>query len=171
VAHLTRSGTLHYQALKGAQFGAADPGMPWDHELSGRALCLAGDVLRIEADSNARIDTIKQKYIDQGKTPPSKIKFVGVASATAIEVRHSFGAVRSDTAFTPNNDDNAHSDLVTYGTSSGTDVDVVRFWLQTKLRITNANSLDVLISNCGTHAPLHFAWSRAVPNPAPQPRS
>jgi hypothetical protein len=33
--HLTRAGTLHYQALKGAQFSPADPGMPWDHELSG----------------------------------------------------------------------------------------------------------------------------------------
>lgn len=147
--HLTRAGTLHYQALKGAQFGPADPGMPWDHELSGRALCLAGDASQIEADGKARIEAIKMKYAASGKGLPSKIKFVAVASATAIEVRHSFGVVKSDTAYTPNGSDNAHSDLVTFGTSSDADVDVVRFWLQTKLRITKANNLHVLISSCG----------------------
>jgi hypothetical protein len=147
--HLTRAGTLHYQALKGPQFGTADPCMPWDHELSGRALCLAGDASQIEADGKARIEAIKVKFAATGRGLPSKIKFVAVASATAIEVRHSFGVVRSDTAYTPNGSDNAHSDLVTFGTSSDADVDVVRSWLQTNLRITKANNLRVLISSCG----------------------
>ena len=147
--HLTRDGTLHYQALKGTQFGPADPGLPWDHELSGRALCLAGDLSEIEADGEARIEAIKSKYAASGKRLPSKIKFVAVASATAIEVRHDFGVVKSDTAYTPNGSDDAHSDLVTFGTSSDADVDEVRFWLQTKLRITKANNLQILISSCG----------------------
>jgi hypothetical protein len=123
--------------------------MKWDHELSGRALCLAGDASQIEADGEARIQAIKAKYSANGKTAPSKIKFVGVASATAIEVRINFGVVRSDTAFTPNGNDNAHSDLITFGTTSDADVDEVRSWLQTKLRITKANNLHVLISTCG----------------------
>ncbi|WP_154073518.1 hypothetical protein [Bradyrhizobium erythrophlei] len=147
--HLTRGGTLHYQALKGGQFGPAEPGMKWDHELSGRALCLAGDASKIEADGNARIESIKKKFALRGKGLPSKIKFVAVASATAREVRYNFGNILSDTAFTPNIDDQAHSDLVTYGTSSDNDVDVVRHWLQTKLRITKANNLQVLVSSCG----------------------
>jgi hypothetical protein len=75
--------------------------MPWDHELSGRALCLVGDASQIEVDGKARIEAIKMKYAASGKGLPSKIKLVAVASATAIEVRHSFGVVRSDTAFTP----------------------------------------------------------------------
>jgi hypothetical protein len=96
--HLARAETLHYQALKGTQFGPADASMPWDHELSGRALCLAGDASQIEADGRARIEAIKIKYAASGKALPSTIKFVAVASATAIEVRHNFGVVRSDTA-------------------------------------------------------------------------
>lgn len=147
--HVTKAGTLHYQALKGAQFGPADPRMPWDHELSGRTLCLAGDVAQIDADAASRIQTIKNNYAAKGLTAPSKIKFVGVASASAIEIRNSFGTVKSDTAYTPNVADIAHSDLVTFGTTSDSDVDQVRSWLQTKLRVTKAANLNALVSSCG----------------------
>ncbi|WP_456629282.1 hypothetical protein [Bradyrhizobium sp. URHC0002] len=147
--HLTRTGTLHYQALKGAQFSPADPGMAWDHELSGRAICLAGTAAQIEADGRSRIETIKNNYAAKGKVAPSKIKFVGVASATALEIRSDFGTVKSDTAYTPNQADVAHSDLVTFGTASDSDVDQVRHWLQNRLRITPATNLVMLVSNCG----------------------
>jgi hypothetical protein len=110
---------------------------------------LAGDASQIEADGKARIEAIKARYAANGKGLPSKIKFVAVASATAIEVRHNFGVVHSDTAYTPDGGDNAHSDLITFGTSSDADVDVVRIWLQAKLRITKANNLHVLTSSCG----------------------
>lgn len=148
--HVTKAGTLHYQALKGAQFGSADPSMPWDHELSGRALCLAGNATQIEAEGNSRIEAIKKSFAAKGKPLPSKIRFVAVASATAVEVRQKIGSVQIDTAYTPTGNDNAHSDLVTFGTSSDADVDAVRFWLQTRLRVTKTNDLQILVSNCGS---------------------
>lgn len=148
--HVTRDGTLHYQALKGTQFSPADPGKTWDHELSGRTMCLAGDVRKIAFDGEHRVAAIRIGFVGRGKVAPSKIKFVGVASARAIEIRKDFGAVRSDTAYTPFKDDPSHSDIVTFGTASDADVEQVRYWLQTTLRITSSANLHALVSSCGS---------------------
>ena len=81
--HVTRDGTVHYQALKRSAFKPPDQ-KPWAHELSGRLVSLAGDVI---GEAEARVAKIRRTLTQRNKSVPSKIRFAGVACATASELR------------------------------------------------------------------------------------
>jgi hypothetical protein len=147
---ITSDGTLHTQALKGKRISQAI-GKQWSHELSGRLVSLAGDVAAITADAEDRVANARQNFINKGAKVPSKIKFVGVACAKAVEVRTPVpNRPEMDVVFTPDYPyDPAHSDVVTYGTTTHEDVDPAREWLRRTLRIVRLQDLDNLIASCG----------------------
>jgi hypothetical protein len=145
--HVTSMGTVHYQALKGSQFSLSQ-GKNWTHELSGSVVSLMGSVPEIEAQTHALIADIHRKFVERGQKIPSKIQFVGVASATADELRATAPSLaRTDVIYTPI-EHSAHADVVTYQTTDET-LDPVRHWLKTILRVTYATDLNILISSCG----------------------
>jgi hypothetical protein len=144
--HITKDGTLHYQAIK-KQFQPSDDGKPWAHELSGRVVSEAGDIKAIIADAEGRIEQICEKYRQRGERVPSKIGFVGVAYRSAEHLRASIGNVIVDVLFTPG-DDPAHADTVTYGTASEDDLDSVRAHLVKTLRIIERKEIDRLLGSC-----------------------
>lgn len=150
--HVTRDGRLHYQALKG--LGAISPsiGQAWSHELSGRAVSLAGSAADIAAHAEERVRQIRQKYIDSGKPVPSKIKLAGFAYGKAAELRTSIeGHIATDVLYTPDPASNvAHSDFVTYQTITDSDLALVRDFLLKTLRVVEPNSVTVLIASCGS---------------------
>jgi hypothetical protein len=97
--HVTSAGTVHYQALK-RQFSPSQ-GKKWAHELSGLVVSLMGGVPQIETHAHARIAEIRKKYVERGQTIPSKIQFVGVASATTDELRATMpDRARTDVIYT-----------------------------------------------------------------------
>jgi hypothetical protein len=146
--HVTSSGTLHYQALKGTQFSQSH-GKPWAHELSGLVVSLMGGIPDIERRGESRIASIHNNLTAQGKKIPSKIHFIGVASAGATELRAiPSGLPQTDVVYTPINDP-AHADVVTYQTTDAT-LDPVRNWLLTVLRVTPSTNLALLVSSCGS---------------------
>jgi hypothetical protein len=87
-------------------------------------------------------------FLERGQIIPSKIQFVGVASATAAELRATVSdRAKTDVIYTPL-EHPAHADVVTYQTTSDT-LDPVRDWLMTILRVTYATNLSLLVSSCG----------------------
>jgi hypothetical protein len=144
--HVTSAGTIHHSALR-SQFSPSQ-GKQWAHELSGLVVSLMGDVPQIETHAHARIAAIRKKFIDKGKPLPSAIQFVGVASATAAELRATApDCAKTDVIYTPL-EHPAHADVVTYQTTSDT-LEPVRDWLMTILRVTYATNLSLLVSSCG----------------------
>jgi hypothetical protein len=143
---VTSAGTVHYQALKGAF--SSSHGKTWAHELSGSVVSLMGSVPEIEAQAHAHIASIHKKFAERGKIIPSKIQFVGVASATTDELRVTApDRAVIDVIYTPC-EHPAHADVVTYQTTDET-LEPVRHWLKTILRVTSATDLSLLISSCG----------------------
>ena len=144
--HVTSAGTVHYQALKGAFSTSAEK--TWAHELSGSVGSLMGGVSQIEIFARTRIAGIRKNFLERGQIIPSKIQFVGVASATAAELRATVpDRAKTDVIYTPL-EHPAHADVVTYQTTNDT-LDPVRYWLMTILRVTYATNLSLLISSCG----------------------
>jgi hypothetical protein len=148
--YVTTDGTLHYQAVKGKPFKAA-ANKSWTHELSGRLVSLAGDAAAIADDARNRLANVRQGYLDRGETIPSKMIVVGVACARVAEITTTPANVpRIEVIYTPQVQDTAHSDIVTYKTVTNDDLDPVRFWLRQRLRIVRGPDFQNLIASCGT---------------------
>lgn len=144
--HVTRDGTVHHQALKGNAFAFAG-NKAWTHELSGRLVCLANDIV-IEAEF--MVSKVRQGFRDRGESVPSDIRFMGVACATAHELRHTEGCVlQRDVMYTPLPEDSAHSDFVTFATATSSDLEPVCDWLIKLLRVVRPENIDHLVTSCG----------------------
>src|SRR5262249_3600556 len=136
------------QALKG--FGAFFPAAqrPWSHELSGRIASLAADIVN---EAEVIVAQIRQNFINKARSVPSKIVFTGVACATAAELRTT-GPLPTDAIYTPDQNDLAHSDFVTYRTINDGDLDPVRERLRQTLRVLKPQDIPQLMTSCGVTA-------------------
>ena len=139
--YLKADGTVHYQGLKGRAIQAPQRHVSWSHELSGRAHSLAAD---IRGHAEASAERARQGFLERGKQPPSKIRFVGVAFAKAVEIRDGTAPTKVDTVFTPN-EDPAHADLVCYSAAEDS-LDELRDWLITKLKTARLGELEKVTS-------------------------
>jgi hypothetical protein len=145
--HVTRDGTVHYQALKGKQFRRPE-NKPWTHELSGGLRSRTPDIC---AEAEAEIERIRQNYVQQGRQCPSKICFMGVACATASELRAAdLDPIVTDVVYSPLPMNGAHSNFITYETDSDEDLDPVRHWLMKTLRVIEPQDVEVQITSCGS---------------------
>lgn len=150
--HLKRSGGLHHSALKGSGAFSTSNNKPWNHELSGRLVSVAGSAAEIAQHADSFVSVIRTAIAQKGKPVPGNIAFAGVACATAIELRSAqLSRIRTDVVFTPNPDDSAHSDFVTFGTTDDQSLEPVRVWLQKVLRVIAPANLDPLVSSCGAN--------------------
>lgn len=145
-SHLTKARTIHYQALKGRVFSLS-VGKPWTHELSGRLVSLSGN---IAAEAAERVEAIRGSLAAQGRPVPSGITFSGIACATGSVLRTTpLGMVPTDVVYTPASSDSAHSDFVTYQTSSDEDLDPIRAWLMKVLHVIAPPDVDGPARSCG----------------------
>ena len=145
-SHVTRDGTVHYQALKGGVFEAPDQ-KPWAHELSGRITSLVVDIV---GEAEARVGEIRATYIQKKKSVPRKIRFAGVACATASELRApTMPTITTDVVYSPLPEDAAHANFVTYQTISNEDLNPVRNWLKETLRVIKPQDINARITSCG----------------------
>lgn len=152
--YVTSDNTVHYQALKKSAFRESD-GKPWSHEMSGRLVALAGKVDDIVAHAESRAQQIRERLTAQGKPVPRKIGFVGVACATVREIcDQSECLTPRNVVYTPLADDSAHSDLVTFQTTSDEELDPVRNWLMAGLRVVRGTDVVRLIEGCGVETAL-----------------
>lgn len=141
--HVTRDNTIHFQALKTTAFSVTKQ-KAWTHELSGRLVRLAGDIV---TEAEDRLTRIRKAYVDRGQSVPSKIAFVGVGFATAQELRAPDGcSVQREVVYTPLLEDSAHSDFVTFDTHTDSEVDPVRYWLIKVLRVVSPQNLGELVA-------------------------
>src|ERR1051326_7734314 len=142
--HITSSGTVHSQALKGRRIAPVQ-GKAWSHELSGRIVSLSGDVAAIEADARGRCANTQANYArTHNGVAASNIVFAGVACAEAAELRTTIrGALRVDVVYTPQPPtDNAHSDVAVFNAANNdSDIEAVRDWLLRKLRAIRPDNL------------------------------
>jgi hypothetical protein len=145
--HITSDKTLHYQALKGAQFSLATA-KPWQHELSGVVAEIVGSADQIRERGEARLKLIHANLAANGKRAPSKIRFVGVACAKASKLRIRIGSIDADTAYTPESENAAHSDLVTFSSSTDESIEPIRHWLMKTLRIVLPSEIEGMVENC-----------------------
>jgi hypothetical protein len=144
--YITRDGTVHYQAIKGTAFRQSD-GRPWAHELSGRLGQLVDDAV---ADGRAAVEATRTARANAGHPVPSKLKFVGIAAATASELRAATEVTyRLDVVYTPLLEDKAHSDFVTYGTLADEDLIPARYHLIRILRVIEPDDIRTRLSRCG----------------------
>lgn len=136
--YVTRDGTVHRQALKKKLEPSSLAG--WSHEMSGRLLSLANDVV---ARGEASAERQRERFREQGKSAPSKIAFVGVACATAGKLRGLLpGVVVTDVVFTPiDQDDPAHADFVAADLTSDDKVEQVQDALLENLRVLRVSDL------------------------------
>jgi hypothetical protein len=147
--HRTKDNTVHHQALKKRAFLPAVQ-KAWSHELSGRVVSRAGMAVDITNDAEARVTRARQGFVDRGQSVPSKLKFVGLACATAIELRSNHvGIAPIGIIYTPLPADSAHSDFVTYNTVTDADCDPARDWLIKKLRVVQPPNVSDLLRSCG----------------------
>jgi hypothetical protein len=143
--HVTAGGTVHLQALKGNAFSACT--LPnYSHELSGRLVSLGGDIARAAQE---RVDAARNNFLAAGKRVPSKIQFMGVGCATTAEMRAPMNPpAPSDVIYTPNIDDNAHSDFIVNAASPDV-LDSVRAEVSRRLRLVRPQDITARIGNCG----------------------
>jgi hypothetical protein len=145
--HVTRDGTVHYQALKRGAFQPPPEQKPWAHELSGR---MASLVANVSDDAETVIEDIRNRFVQQGKPLPSKICFAGLACAVSSELRTVTALdIATDVVYSPLLEDHAHSNFVTYNTAADEDLDPVRDWLRTILRVIKPQDVEVRIASCG----------------------
>jgi len=144
--HITRDQTLHYQALKGAQFSPSDPGKPRQHELSGAVVGKPDSADQIRARGEARLRSIRDGYAKRGQQTPSKIRFMGVACAAASKLRFELDGVVTNTAYTPEQANPAHSDIITFNSTTDASIDPVRHRLIKILRIVVPTNIDQIVT-------------------------
>jgi hypothetical protein len=135
---------LHYQALKGAQFSAAI-GKPWQHELSGAVVGNPDSADQIRDRAEARINSIREGYVNRGQAVPSKIRFMGVACAAASKLRAKIAGIDANTAYTPDPDNLAHTDVVTFSSTTDASIDPVRHWLMKNLKIVVPEQIEQIV--------------------------
>jgi hypothetical protein len=144
-AHVTSDRTLHYQALKGAQFSPSI-GKLWQHELSGAVVGKPDSADQIRDQAEARINSIKQGFANRGQAVPSKVRFMGVACATASKLRAKIAGIDANTAYTPDPNNLAHTDVVTFSSTNDASIDPVRYWLMKKLKIILPAQIEQIIA-------------------------
>jgi hypothetical protein len=145
--HVTRAGTVHYQALKRGAFRPPEGNKRWTHELSGRISSIVTDIC---ADAESVIEAIRRRFDQRGQPVPSKIRFTGVACATAAELRRTGEPAKAtDVVYSPLPTDTAHSNFVTYDTVSDDDLDPIRHWLMNVLRVIEPENIETKIDSCG----------------------
>jgi hypothetical protein len=142
--HVSPDGTVRLQALKGSAFSSCN--LPnYSHELSGRLVSLAGDIVHAAQE---RVNAIRRKFIAAGKAVPSKIQFVGVGCATAAEMRSPMNPpAPADLIYTPDIHDTAHSDFVVEAPTPN-ELDTVRAELCGRLRLLRPEDITAQIGNC-----------------------
>jgi hypothetical protein len=145
--HVTSSNTVHYQALKKAAFKPSVD-KPWSHEFSGRLASLAGCSDGIVESAEQRVAATRQRFSDNGKPVPSKIVFCGLAVAMAAELRDC-STVKTDVVYTPLDDDGAHSDFVTFYTTTDEEVEPARKLLMDTLRVIQPSEVATRLPDCG----------------------
>lgn len=144
--YITSEGTVHFQALKGKAIAPVNSER-WSHELSGRLNSIARAT--IKQDGERAVERAREKLKLQNKSVPSKIRFMGVACATASTLR-GCDAAKTDVVFTPQPDDPAHADFVVFTTQTDEDtIANVQIWLQKTLKVQRAEQLDPDKSSCG----------------------
>ena len=145
--HITRDGTVHYQALKRQAFRPPKDQKPWAHELSGRLVSLVDDIV---GEAEAQIVKIHANFARKNKPIPSKIRFVGIACATAAEIRAAtLPVITIDVVYSPLPTDTAHANIVTYQTNSDEDLDPVRDWLRETFHVIEPQDINLRITSCG----------------------
>ncbi|MBR0848329.1 hypothetical protein JQ543_11315 [Bradyrhizobium diazoefficiens] len=141
---MTKDRTVHYQALKGAQFSASDA-KPWDHELSGAVVGVPDSAEQIRARGEAQVHAARNNFVAKGLKVPSKIQFSGVAHADAIQLKNAVGGIRTDTAYTPETDNPSHADFITFHSTSDQSLDPVRYWLLKTLRVVVPSEIEKIV--------------------------
>jgi hypothetical protein len=150
IDHVTRNGTVHLSALRG-QGVFCDTTIPgFTKELTGRLVSLLQTVPDdVIAEATARLDRVRQNFNKNGKTVPSKLTFVGVACATAAELRVPVNTPVTDVVYTPMPGvDTAHADVVANVANEG-ELDNIRAWLTRQLRVIKSNELVPRLQSCG----------------------
>jgi hypothetical protein len=149
--YINKDGTLSHQALKGSgAFSAAPPGKPWDHELSGAIVSLAGNIPNIQIGGEKMASDAQARFVASHGKASSKICFAGVICASGRELETVIQGTPVAAVYTPDlPTDPAHSDFVTYGTTTGASIDPIRDWLLFNLRIIRLGQLAQLAS-CGS---------------------
>lgn len=115
--HVRRNGNLHHSALKGNAIAPpGDARKPWKAELSGRLRALAGDAAAVVADGEERVERLRRRAADQGRSA-SMYEFKGVIAASVHSIR-TVDAPRMDVIYDPvigtEHEDRAHSNIVFY---------------------------------------------------------
>jgi hypothetical protein len=132
-------GVIHDNAF-GRGAIAAPPGVrAWSHEVSGRRRSLCQNVA---AEAQAFVDRRRQNFTQKTRNPPPSAWVLrAVVHSTASHLRSTItpGRITSDVIHTPIDPPNAHpdpahSDFVAYG-STNDDLDEIRTWLQTRLKV------------------------------------
>ena len=150
--HVTKDRTVHYQALKGAQF-TSSTGKPWDHELSGAVVGAPDSAEQIRVSGEAKVEAARQKFVARGAKVPSKIQFAGIAHAEGIELRNTIEGIRTDTAYTPLTDNRSHSDFVTFHSTSDFSLDPVRYWLIKTLQVISPSEVEKIAPKLAEKSP------------------
>jgi hypothetical protein len=147
--YINRDGTLSHQALKGNGAFSDALAKPWAHELSGAIVSLAGNIsdIRIAGEKMALI--AQAKWIASHGKPSSKICFAGAACACGQELKAVVQGIQTASVYTPDPPgDLAHSDFVTYGTTTSASLGPVKDWLLFNLRVVRQDQLSQL-ATCG----------------------
>ncbi len=146
--HVDKKGMLVIQAFKGRAFAITQIA-GFAHELSGQLVSQVGDLKRIDAEDNARVISVQEKWKAQHGKLPSWSQYMGVACASAAELRPHMGPnIRSDVYFTPiTGSDEAHSDFVV--SAAETELDKVRAELVKRLRVVAPSDVVTRLANCG----------------------
>jgi hypothetical protein len=143
--HITKDQTLNATALQ-RQFGAPDdPAKAWSHELSGVARCFFSTAKEARDYCEAFVQSIREKRQAEGKQVFSYLQFEGVAYCPADKLRLRAGNARTDTAYTPDDRDQAHADFVTFGTTDAPSLKLIEAQLLNRIRVLRPAELDELI--------------------------
>jgi hypothetical protein len=143
--HITRDKTLHSQAFK-SQFTPPDTPKAWSHELSGAARCFFATVQDAENYCEAFVQNIRNRYLAQGKTAPSFLQFAGLVCRDASSLRFQLKNFETDTAYTPDGNDTAHADFVTFGTTDDQSLKPIEQELRERLRLVLPPDVQILIA-------------------------
>jgi hypothetical protein len=147
--YINSDGTLSHQALKGTGAFSDAQAKPWAHELSGAIVSLAGKISDIQAAGEKMALDAQQKWIASHGKPSRKIYFAGAACASGQALKAVVEGIQTAAVYTPDPlIDPAHSDFVTYGSTTSASLDPVKDWLLFNLRVVRQNQLSQL-ANCG----------------------
>ncbi len=151
-----KNGKVHHSAFTGKNVFTLRETAPMGTDLSGRLLSYSGSCKDIKTFGEARAKEIADKVEAKLGKVPSYIRFVGVAAASACELRK-WADLPCDAIYEPEPKDTAHANLAFTSVEPGhfTDNDIKRA-LALKLALLEADHLAPVFS---------LPWSASGKNP------